>query len=73
MQTLLLTLQHCYITMTNSTQVPTLSWHKFNMAQTYGADCYGLQAEDGEPYIVDEADLPENKVRLIDTSGYATT
>eukprot|EP00957_Ditylum_brightwellii_P023072 1740285-Ditylum_brightwellii.AAC.1 len=27
--------------------------------------------EDGEPYIVDEADLPENKVRLIDASGNA--
>eukprot|EP00957_Ditylum_brightwellii_P180041 13715183-Ditylum_brightwellii.AAC.1 len=58
--------------MTNSTQVLKSSWHKSNMTQAYGADCYGLQAEDGEPYIVNKADLPENKVYLIDTSGNAT-
>eukprot|EP00957_Ditylum_brightwellii_P025133 1902328-Ditylum_brightwellii.AAC.1 len=54
-------------------QVLTSSWHKFNMAQAYGADCYGLQfTEDGEPYIVDETDLPENQVCLTDASGNAT-
>eukprot|EP00957_Ditylum_brightwellii_P144160 10984053-Ditylum_brightwellii.AAC.1 len=72
MQMLLLTMQHCYTTMTNSTQVLTSSWPKSNMTQIYGVDWYGLQAEDKEPYIVNEADLPENKVRLIDTSGNAT-
>eukprot|EP00957_Ditylum_brightwellii_P113465 8651143-Ditylum_brightwellii.AAC.1 len=61
MQALLLTMQHCHTTMTNSMQVLTSSWHKSNMTQAYRVDCYGLQAEDREPYIVDEADLQETK------------
>eukprot|EP00957_Ditylum_brightwellii_P098998 7541493-Ditylum_brightwellii.AAC.1 len=28
--------------------------------------------DDGEPYIVDKADLPKNKVQLINASGKAT-
>eukprot|EP00957_Ditylum_brightwellii_P072057 5476612-Ditylum_brightwellii.AAC.1 len=48
------------------------SWHKYNMTQVYGADCFGLHAGDGEPYIVDKAELSENKVRLIDASGKDT-
>eukprot|EP00957_Ditylum_brightwellii_P002115 163069-Ditylum_brightwellii.AAC.1 len=72
MQMRLQVMQHCYTTMTNSMQVLKSLWQKSNMTQAYGADCYGLQAEDGEPYIVNKADLPENNVCLIDASGNAT-
>eukprot|EP00957_Ditylum_brightwellii_P166803 12696146-Ditylum_brightwellii.AAC.1 len=68
----LVTMEHYYTTITNSMQVLTSSWHKSNIAQAYGVDCYGLQAEDGEPYIVDEADLPENKVHQINAAGNVT-
>eukprot|EP00957_Ditylum_brightwellii_P001684 130340-Ditylum_brightwellii.AAC.1 len=56
MQTRLQMMQHCYITMIAH----------ILMAQAQHS------ANDGEPCIVDKADLPENKVRLIEASGKTT-